>query len=248
MELSWSTFILEIINFLVLVWVLKHFFYQPVLDVIARRRASVEKTMADAKALEAKAEQLRQQYEGRVQEWNAERQQARDALSRDLEKERDRRMATLKGELEQARDKVRAAEENRRAVANRAAEASALEHGARFATRILEQAAGPELEARLIELFLDELSQLPEEKLQSMHRQQVNAPATISVTTAYPIPEQKRARLLEAIKAVSGSNQSPQFRTDRELIAGIQVLLGAWILAANVRDELKGFREFEHDG
>ena len=42
MELSWSTFFLEIINFLVLVWILKRFLYKPVMDVIARRREGIE--------------------------------------------------------------------------------------------------------------------------------------------------------------------------------------------------------------
>ena len=51
MELSWSTFILEAINFLVLVWILKRFLYKPVLDVIERRKAGIEKIQADAKAL-----------------------------------------------------------------------------------------------------------------------------------------------------------------------------------------------------
>ena len=39
MELDWTTFILEIINFLVLVWILHRFLYQPVMNVIAQRRA-----------------------------------------------------------------------------------------------------------------------------------------------------------------------------------------------------------------
>ena len=49
MELSWSTFILEVINFIVLVFILKHFFYKPVLNAIARRRESIDKTMEDAR-------------------------------------------------------------------------------------------------------------------------------------------------------------------------------------------------------
>ncbi|EMP57447.1 H+transporting two-sector ATPase B/B' subunit [Marinobacter santoriniensis NKSG1] len=246
MELSWSTFILEIINFLVLVWVLKHFFYRPVLDVITRRRREVEKTMTDAKALEEQAEQLKQQYEGRVAEWKEERQQARDALSRELETERTRRLKVLQQELEQTRARAQATEESRLAVATRAIEASALEQGARFATRILEQAAGPELESRLIDLFLDQLSQLPDEKLEGLRRQQASEPTRISVITAYPVPEQLRTSLTQSLMAVSGADQPPDFETNPDLIAGIEVTLGAWKLAANVRDELKGFRGFEH--
>ena len=51
MELNWSTFVLEILNFLVLVWILKRFLYKPVLAVIARRREGIEKSLAEARSL-----------------------------------------------------------------------------------------------------------------------------------------------------------------------------------------------------
>ena len=95
MELSWTTFILEIINFLVLVWILKRFFYKPVLDVIARRRAGIEKTMTDAQTLHTQAEKLQEQYEGRLADWDKERQQARESLARELETEHNRKMEEL---------------------------------------------------------------------------------------------------------------------------------------------------------
>ena len=73
LELNWSTFILEIINFLILIWILKHFFYKPVLNVIARRRAGVAKTMADAESLHNEATMLQKQYENtiplKIREW-----------------------------------------------------------------------------------------------------------------------------------------------------------------------------------
>ena len=37
MELDWSTFALEIINFLALLWILKRFLYRPILAVVAER-------------------------------------------------------------------------------------------------------------------------------------------------------------------------------------------------------------------
>ena len=57
LELNWSTLLLEIINFLILVWILKHFFYKPVLAVIARRR-SIEESLNDANTLHEDAEAL----------------------------------------------------------------------------------------------------------------------------------------------------------------------------------------------
>ena len=39
MQFDWTTFVLEVLNFLVLLWILKRFLYQPVLDVLDARQA-----------------------------------------------------------------------------------------------------------------------------------------------------------------------------------------------------------------
>lgn len=59
MELNWTTFTLEIINFLALLWILKRFLYQPVRATLAQRRAGVERTLMQASAAQAEALALR---------------------------------------------------------------------------------------------------------------------------------------------------------------------------------------------
>ena len=80
MELNWTTVILEIINFLVLVWILKRFLYRPVLQVIEERRARIEATLAEAKEQQEAAERLQPQYENRLAEWQRDKQTAREAF------------------------------------------------------------------------------------------------------------------------------------------------------------------------
>jgi len=126
LELNWSTFILEIINFLVLVWILKRFFYRPVLNVIARRRAGIEKRLADAKTLRDDAEALQTRYRGRLADWEQERQQAREQLVREIEEDRAQRLAALQSELEQEREKTQVAEARRQADATHKTEETAL--------------------------------------------------------------------------------------------------------------------------
>ena len=111
MELNWSTFLLEIINFLILVWILKHFFYKPVLNVIARRRRSIEKSLNDANTLHEDAEALRVQYENRLAEWEKERQAAHTSLDKEIETERARRMEALRTTLGEEREKARVIEQ-----------------------------------------------------------------------------------------------------------------------------------------
>jgi F-type H+-transporting ATPase subunit b len=242
-ELTWSTFVLEIINFLVLVWILKRFLYQPVLDVIARRRAGIEKVLADARALHADAEQLQKQYEGRLAEWDQERQQARADLARELDAERTRKMAELQTSLEQAREKARVTEEHRQADAMRKIEETALVQGSRFAARLLEQASGPDTEARLVDLVIAELSRLPSERIVVLHNSYGKTTKAIEVISAFPLADEQRKRLTQALAKVTSADTPLQFKQDNKLVAGVRITIGAWVLGANIRDELKGFME-----
>ncbi|MCG6967729.1 MAG: F0F1 ATP synthase subunit delta [Chromatiaceae bacterium] len=246
MELSWSTFVLEIINFLVLVWILKRFLYRPVLEVIARRRAGIEKTLADAKALHADAEGLQQQYEGRLADWERERQQARATLARELDAERARRLAELQGALQTERDKAQAADAHRQADAQRKMEQTALAQGARFATRLLQLAAGADTEARLIDLAIGELQDLPDDRISALHNSYGKMPGAILVSSAFAIPDAQRARLEQALRQIIPSDIALQFRQDGALLAGVHIAVGTWALGLNLRDELAGFAELSH--
>jgi len=247
LELNWTTFVLEIINFLVLVWILKRFLYKPVLDVIARRRAGIEKTLAAAEALQADAESLREQYEGRLADWGRERQQAREALGQEVETERASKMAELQTVLDQEREKAHVTEARHQVDAMRKIEETALMQGARFATRLLEQASGPDTEARLVELVITELTKLPAERIAALRNSYGKMPEAIVVVSAFPLPDDQRQRLKQAMTPIISPNIPLQFEQERELLAGLRITLGARVLGVNLLDELKGFTELAHD-
>ena len=244
MELNWSTFLLEIINFLVLVWILKRFLYKPVLDVIARRRAGIEKTLADAKALHDEAQVLREQYEQRLTRWEDERQKGRAQLQHEIEAERGRPMEELQDLLAREREKAQVIEQRELAEALRRNQETALAHGARFASRLLGFAAGPELEKRLLELLLDAIGSLSTERLEAL-RDGTRKPASdVVIISAFPLADVQRARLTEALTTTLATEVSPRYEEDPELLAGLCISIGSWTLGANLRDELKGFAEF----
>jgi F-type H+-transporting ATPase subunit b len=246
LELSWSTFLLEIINFLVLVWILTHFLYKPVLDVIERRRSGIENQLAEARDLHEEADNLKAGYENRLNDWDRERQQARDALAQELDEERARQIAELQTTLAQEREKAQVAESRRRAEAAREVEHHALQQGAQFASRLLAQAAGPELEASLVEILLDGLSTLSRDQIAALRTQWGEPPEVILVASAFPLPADRRRKLEKTLKEVTGLDIPVTYEQESGLLAGLRVSIGAWVLQANLQDELKGFAEFSH--
>lgn len=245
MELNWTTFLLELVNFLVLVWILKRFLYRPVQEVIARRRAGIERTLADAKDLRESADALRHQYESRLADWEQERRLAREALIREIEAERTRRRAELQAGLDKEREKERVVEERRHVGALRELERTALAQGASFAARLLSAVAGPDTETRLIEQVIADLQQLPASRAAALRNPQAEV-KQILVASAFPLTEGQRLRLTQVLSSLTGNTPPVRFEEDSSLIAGLHIGIGPWILAANIRDELQGFVEMGH--
>lgn len=246
MELNWSTFILEIINFLVLVWILKHFFYKPVLNIIARRKADIDKTLTQAKDLHTEAEALRHQYEHRLQDWEQEKQIARDELRTEIDQERARLLQELHQSLEQEREKIEVSNQRRLQVTINKAEQTALTHSAQFASRLLESVSGPEVEDHLLTLLIDDLKQLPSERLDRLRASLGEAPSEIHIVSAFPLSEKQRQLLEQTLKDITQLSLPFKYDQDQALLAGLRIGIGAWMLGINLQDELKGFVELAH--
>ena len=148
MELNWTTFILELINFVVLIWILNRFLYRPVMNVIAQRKAAIQKTLSEAETTRSDAQALQSQYENRLTEWEQEREKARGQLRDEISAERNRLLEDLRAELDQEREKAAAVEQRRLKDFAQQAEASAIALGGTFVSRLLSRLGGPELEGR----------------------------------------------------------------------------------------------------
>ena len=246
MELNWSTFVLEIFNFLVLVWILEHFLYQPLLDMIARRRAIIENQLSEAEQHHAEANALKQQYERRLADWELERQKAMDKLMHEVEENRSHQLEKLKSELAQETEKNRVTESRQHQQVIRDIEQRALQQAAEFSSRLLAEAAGPELENRLFELLLQGLNAMPAEQVSSLSNEWGTPPELIRVCSAYPLADDQRQQLENTLSRVTGLSVPVHYEEDANLLAGLHIIIGAWLLQLNVRDELQGFKEFTH--
>ena len=247
MELDWSTFLLEIVNVLVLVWLLKRFLYRPVMTVIEGRKAAIERTVAAADRLQSKARALQQQYETRLDGWEQEKEKARTQLQEEVAAERQRRLAALQADLEKERQQASVRETQRIKEVVRQAEATAVLHGTQFAAALLSRIAGPELEAKLIDAAVEDLSRLTRHQVEAI-KSALPANSHGRVTTALPLDQASRDRLTKKVEGLLERTLAWEFFEDRSLLAGLRVSLGGWVLRGNLEDELKFFAESETGG
>ncbi|MCW8855306.1 MAG: F0F1 ATP synthase subunit delta [Gammaproteobacteria bacterium] len=247
MELNWSTFFLEIINFLVLVWILKRFLYHPVLDVLEKRREKIEQSLDDVEQLKTEATSLHQQYQRQLNDLNLEKQHARETLLQEIETERTQRLEQLQTELASEREKAAVIEQRQQTETLRQYEKNAHQQGARFAARLLNNLASPELEQRLFDLLIKTLDELDKAQQLALLNSYTTATDGIMVTSAYALSDEQRQQLESSLSTLCKQPLQLRYQQDPELLAGLRIVIGAWVLRINIQDELGGFAELGHE-
>jgi len=64
----------------------------------------------------------------------------------------------------------------------------------------------------------------------------------VQVTTALPLPDDQRERLLQEIRQSSGVEPLPDLKVDPDILGGLIVRLGDWLYDASVRTQMNNLR------
>ncbi|MEH6626890.1 MAG: F0F1 ATP synthase subunit delta [Motiliproteus sp.] len=238
MTLNWSTLVLEIINFVVLMWLLQRFLYRPVQQLLERRQAELEHKLLEAEQQQQQAEALRQGYQSKINAWQQQQQQDKALLQIELEKRRKEALTQLQQSLQAAREKDQVLITRQRQQQRQQDQQQALDNGCRFASQLLQLCSGPELEQRLIELLIRELSSAPVTLCQALRRE---TSREIAIETTQPLAQQLRDTLQQQLEALLQDRVSCEELLNPQLIAGIRISLGGHVLGANIEDELHAF-------
>ncbi|MFT7402477.1 MAG: F-type H+-transporting ATPase subunit b, partial [Hydrogenophaga sp.] len=73
MLIDWFTVGAQLLNFIILVWLMKRFLYQPVLDAIAAREQKIADELADAASTKDRAEHQQAKFQKKNQDFDEQR-------------------------------------------------------------------------------------------------------------------------------------------------------------------------------
>lgn len=240
MEFDWITVAAQIVNFLVLVWILQRLLYRPVTRAMARRREAIRDRFAEAERRETEAEEEaarlereRADLDARREEILAEAREEAEALRHRLEEEARETVAERRAEWEAQIERERDAflAELRRKAAG---------HIARRARRVLDDLAGARLEPAMAEAFLARLKGLDEDDREALRAEAATTGGEMTVTSAHALDEGTRARLREGLQEMLGDAPGLAFAEDPDLVCGIRLRIGGrtlqWSVDAYLED------------
>jgi F-type H+-transporting ATPase subunit b len=233
------TIVAQIINFLILVFLLQRFLYRPIVTMMANRRERIE---ADLAAAERKREEAREEietYRRKNEELDEERESLLVEAKEAAESERHRLLAEAREEVEKARSRWQQALDEEKEAFLLDLRQHVGEHSYRVMRRALAELADTELEEQVTAVFLRRLTELDTEQRQLL--QQADG-ANWTIHTAFELSPEKRDQIRQQLVETLDYEGDLQFSHNSDLICGLELQTTdhkvAWTIASYL-DELE---------
>jgi len=238
MLIDWFTVIAQVVNFLILVWLLKHFLYRPILDAIDAREKRIAKELADAAATKAEAQQERDEYRQK----NAEFEQHRTVLMDKAAKEAKTERLHLLDEARQAADVLSAKRQEALRIdaqnLNQAINRRTRQEVFAITRKALTDLSTTSLEERLADVFSRRFREMDEPAKKSIVESLKTASEPALVRSAFDLPEAQRTAIQQTINQTISAEINIRFETAPELISGIELISNGKKVAWSIADYL----------
>jgi F-type H+-transporting ATPase subunit b len=242
MLIDWFTVAAQIVNFLVLIGLLKRFAYKPVLNAIDAREKRIVMQQNEAAAANAAAKSLGVELQKKTAAFDGDMAAMKARGSADIARDREQQM----GLARQAAERLRGAEqahllEERRSLGDQVAHV-AMDALFESLRKALTDLGGVSLDERIVEVFAERLRTLDDAGRNAFKAALAQVPAA-AVRSRFALSDAARRRLQDSFDAAMGSHSPLEFSTDPAAIGGIEVSAAGQTISWTVADYLTSLRQ-----
>jgi len=242
-QFDWFTVIAQIINFLILIFLLKHFLFDRVTGIMDEREKQISERIQSAENQQNKAEEKADEYSEKIDALDRERDQR-------LKDARDAAESRKKELLQSARDDVEQRQkawrdtvmkERHRFLKTLSRECG--RHAVRIASKIIRDLADENLEHQMFRMFKRRLSNTLESDESDLPETMPDSEEWV-ITSHFEIPDNRREELNAILP--SDTDTRVTFRTDRDAPFGITLAAGDHTIGWTIRDYLDAIESEFH--
>jgi F-type H+-transporting ATPase subunit b len=239
MPIDWFTVCAQIVNFLVLVWLLKRFLYTPILRALDEREKKIADEKSQVEQEKQQAEREQSEYKRMIQEFEQQRAELFKQAGSEVGKERQRLLEHLEEEIREIR--TRQIDEVNDVYSTRKEELRQrlVDGSFSLTARILGDLAAADLEELLVDRFLATCRGIDPGKRDLLAARLQERQATILIRSAYPLAEEQRKKLQVLCGEVFNYHRPLRFEESRELVCGIALSADGYEIVWNFSQYLQ---------
>lgn len=238
MLIDWFTVVAQVLNFLILVWLMKRFLYKPILNAIDAREKATAKALADAAARKAEATKERAEFRQKNDAFDEQRATLLSKATEEAGAERQRLLDEARKAADSLSTKRQEALANDVRNLNQAITRRAQDEVFSIARKALADLAAESLEERVVEVFKRRLSELNGEARHVFADALQAASEPALVRSAFDLPIDQRESIQTALNETFSAEVRVRFETTPDLVSGIELSSNGQKVAWSISDYL----------
>jgi F-type H+-transporting ATPase subunit b len=243
MHIDWFVLLAQIINFLILVFLLKYFLYNRILGAIDARESKIASQFSEAERLKAQAQQSADAYDEKNRELKDKAEELMNQAQKASEHEKEQLMDKVREEVDQvrqrwyetlSREKKAFLEDLRRRAGTYIYDT--IRH-------VLADMANEDLEERMVQVFTERIREMSQEQQGKLKDSLKAGGSFIVVRSAFAlIPDQKK-RIEEAIRPYAAPKVPIRYEVSGAIGAGIEMMAHGYKVSWSIEDYLASLEE-----
>lgn len=234
MLINWFTVIAQLINFLILVWLLKRFLYEPVLHAIDAREKLISDQLSEAEAQKTESQKEREEFLLKNTEFDAQRSTLLSNAQKEVKAEALQLLEQSKREIQVMRIKWQESLSLDAFNLNDAISHRMQRQVFDITRKTLMDLSGISLEARMTEIFIQKLSSLNKnEKLQLLSPQNSSS-NTLTIRSVFDLSQEQRSSVEAVLKNTFKADIQIEFEINPDLISGIELFSDGYKVSWNI--------------
>ncbi len=247
MLIDWFTVTAQALNFLILVWLMRHFLYKPILNAIDAREKLIAAELADAAAKKAEAQKDRDEFQHKNEEFDQQRAALLSKATDEANAERGRLLDEARKAADALSAKRQETLKNDVKSLNQAITRRTQDEVFAITRKALSDLATTTLEERMGEVFTRRLREMDNKTKEALGAALKTTPEPAVVRSTFELPVEERAKIQNAINETFSADVHLRFETSPDLVSGLELTANgqkvAWSIAGYLASLEKGVDE-----
>jgi F-type H+-transporting ATPase subunit b len=233
MPFDWFTFIAQIVNFLILLYLLRRFLYGPITRVMDERQKRITDRLEEAKEREQEAERVLESYHQASEDLDGRRDQLLHAAREEADQAKRALIDEARTEVDAARHQWQQAVAAEKEAFLQSLRRRVTQETYLVARQALRELADDTLEQRMVQVLLMRLAVLEETERHSVEAALRETSGKVLIRSAFPLSQPLRQELIAGLETYHSPVEAT-FQVEANLVSGIELSAGgrklAWTL------------------
>ncbi len=237
---DWFTFFAQIINFVILVYLLRRFLYRPINKVMDDRQRQLQERWDDAREQQEKAQQEAKKYQDQQAELEAQREELISQAKAEAEAKRQELRQAARAEIQQRREQWQQALQQEKESFYARSRQKLQEETIAICRRVLQDLADADLEQQAIALFLERLKEQSNDEKSELSNLKNGEIQEVVVWSRFELSSTQRQKIALALERQNLTESNAiEFQTNPDLIFGIEARFGDYEVRWSVDNYLQ---------